>query len=76
MVSEKDTAKNNDDISFQEGRFADYISLDVSDEDIGSINGPRTQQTTLFGSEPSYLHLDDLDELIKPVLIMNKNLTA
>ena len=76
VVSEKDTAKNNDDISFQEGRFADYISLDVSDEDIGSINGPRTQQTTLFGSEPSYLHLDDLDELIKPVLIMNKNLTA
>lgn len=70
------TAKNNDDVSFQEGKFADYISLDVSDEEIGSIDDTRTQQTTLFGSEPSYLHLEDPDEMIKPVLLMKKNLTT
>lgn len=75
VAPEKDTAKK-DDISFQEGRFVEYISLDVSDEEFGSTEDPRTQQTTFFGSEQSYLHLDDVDELIKPVLIMNNNLTT
>lgn len=76
MAPEKDSAKKDDDISFQEGRFVEYISLDVSDEEFGSTEDPRTQQTTLFGSGQSYLHLDDEDELIKPVLIMNNNLTT
>ena len=73
-ASEKDTTKKDDDISFREGRFSDYIGLDVGDEEDGNIENLRTQHTTLFSSEPSYLHLDDLDELIKPVLIMYKNL--
>lgn len=70
-VNEKHSTQNNDDI-FIEGKYADYISLDFSDEEVGETND-LTSQRMFYDSDSSDLQLDDLDELIKPFRIMNRN---
>ncbi|XP_061972355.1 uncharacterized protein LOC133694706 isoform X4 [Populus nigra] len=60
---------DNGAISFK-GSIADYISLDVIDEVVENII-PADEHTALGDSDPLELQLGDLDELIKPVRIMN-----
>ncbi|KAG2665874.1 hypothetical protein I3760_15G029300 [Carya illinoinensis] len=68
-VFEKHPSHNNDDLLL-EGKFADYIGLDVSDEEVGESNDPGSEQT-FCDSDLSDVQFDDLDQLIKPVRIMN-----
>ncbi|XP_059630634.1 uncharacterized protein LOC132273660 isoform X2 [Cornus florida] len=73
-LSEKHSAKDDDDdIFFQEGRFADYISLDVSDEEDGETGDSARERTTLSDGDFADAQVD---EIIKPIRIMNKNLTT
>ncbi|KAF3976404.1 hypothetical protein CMV_000424 [Castanea mollissima] len=70
-VNEKHSTQHNDDI-FIEGKYADYISLEFSDEEVGETND-LTSERMFYDSDSSDLQLDDLDELIKPFRIMNRN---
>ncbi|KAM0033854.1 putative transcription factor C3H family [Helianthus debilis subsp. tardiflorus] len=73
-VSEKLYLKNDDmddDVDLcQEGKFAEYISLDVGNEEAGEVTGEA--RTNLMMSEPSGLDADEFDELTKPIGIMNR----
>ncbi|XP_038696271.1 uncharacterized protein LOC119993287 isoform X2 [Tripterygium wilfordii] len=71
---EMQSVQDGDDVPL-EGKFADFISIDDSDED-GECNGATTERIASSGSGPSELQTDDLDELIKPIGIMKKNLTS
>ncbi|XAR62852.1 hypothetical protein NMG60_11017751 [Bertholletia excelsa] len=72
-VSQKHSIKNDGNIFDEEGRFTDYIHLDVSDEEAGEHNDPAREQTTSCNSESVDILLD-VEELIKPISIMNKRL--
>lgn len=74
-VSEKlsGQAQHDNDIA-SEGKFADFISIDVSDDEAGESNDRESEQATLSDSDISQFHLDGLDELIKPVRIMDKRI--
>lgn len=61
--------QDNDTICFE--GIADYISLDVSDEEVVENNNPGDLHTAFGDSDPMNLQLGDLDKLIKPVRIMN-----
>jgi hypothetical protein len=61
--------QDNDTICFK--GIADYISLDVSDEEVVENNNPGDLHTAFGDSDPLNLQLGDLDKLIKPVRIMN-----
>nr|XP_034930374.1 uncharacterized protein At1g21580 isoform X2 [Populus alba] len=61
--------QDNDTICFE--GIADYISLDVSDEEVVENNNPGDLHTAFSDSDPMNLQLGDLDKLIKPVRIMN-----
>uniref|UniRef100_A0A3Q7GY41 C3H1-type domain-containing protein n=1 Tax=Solanum lycopersicum TaxID=4081 RepID=A0A3Q7GY41_SOLLC len=69
--SEKPSVKGNNDI-FLEGKFVDFISLDGSDEEEQTID-QRSEEKPLCESGPAEMQLDDLDELIKPVRLINRN---
>nr|DAD39802.1 TPA_asm: hypothetical protein HUJ06_014125 [Nelumbo nucifera] len=75
VASDLSSAQNSEDIFFLEGKFTDYISLDISDEEMKEISDPTDTQATSCESDPSELPLDDSDELIKPIRIMVKNRT-
>ncbi|XP_042479792.1 uncharacterized protein At1g21580 isoform X2 [Macadamia integrifolia] len=75
VASNKPAVQNNGDIFFEEGGFANYISLDFSDEEAGETTNITDMYTTLCDSEPSELASDDLGDLIKPVRILNRKLT-
>ncbi|KAJ0087005.1 hypothetical protein Patl1_08263 [Pistacia atlantica] len=62
--------QDNGDICF-EGKFADYINLNVNDEEAGETNDTMSEQTTFNDVNDSDLQLDDLDELVRPIRIMN-----
>ncbi|KAL6212008.1 hypothetical protein ACLB2K_017231 [Fragaria x ananassa] len=49
----------------------DFISINVSDEEAGESNNPP-EQTTFYDSDPSDLDLNVLDELIKPISLLEK----
>lgn len=68
-VSEKLHLKNSDDIFNLEGKFTDYISLDVSDEEAGETVDPLMEQITMCASD---VQVADLDEQIKPVCVMHR----
>ncbi|KDP32867.1 hypothetical protein JCGZ_12159 [Jatropha curcas] len=68
-VSEKHLVEDNDNIG-SEGSIADYISLDFSGETAESTNIVE-EQTSFRDSDPMEFELVDLDELIKPIRIMN-----
>ncbi|XWS23675.1 hypothetical protein CRYUN_Cryun28dG0035400 [Craigia yunnanensis] len=72
MVSERHQTLDIDDIFF-DGKFSDYISLslDVSNDEVGEFHRVMCDQTTFGNNDSSDLHLDELDELIKPIRIMN-----
>lgn len=72
-VAPRQGEQNNDDL---EGELADYISLDVEDEEIAESSGQSSEQVTLCDSEPMDMQLDDLDEFIKPILLMKKDFRA
>ncbi|XVE55263.1 hypothetical protein DITRI_Ditri03aG0145200 [Diplodiscus trichospermus] len=71
MVSERCQALLGNDYIFFDGKFSDYISLDVSDDEAGELHHVMRDQTTFGDDGSSSLRLDDLDELIKPIGIMN-----
>ncbi|KAJ4966580.1 hypothetical protein NE237_018429 [Protea cynaroides] len=75
VASNKPAVQNNIDIFYQEGRYVDYIGLDVSDEEAGETTNLTDRHTTLCDSDPSELAPDDMGDLIKPVRILNRNLT-
>ena len=66
----KHQALDDDDIFF-DGKFSDYISLDVSDDEAGELHHMMCDHTSFGDNDSSDLQLDDLDELIKPIRIMN-----
>ncbi|GAB4844124.1 hypothetical protein Ancab_037431 [Ancistrocladus abbreviatus] len=72
-ISGKLIPQKNDDIFLQEGRFADYISLDMSDEE-AEEDDESSEQATLYEVDCSRIQLDDLDEL-KPVRLLDKRLS-
>ena len=74
VVSEKFFAQDSNDI-FSEGKNADYIAVDVSDDDGRESNYVRSTQITFCESDTSsdLEELEDLDELIKPIRLMNKS---
>ncbi|KAM3305900.1 putative protein isoform X1 [Capsicum chacoense] len=70
---EKPSVKGNNDILCKEGRFVDFISLDDgSDEEEQTID-QRSEETPLSESGPTEMQLDDLNELIKPMRLLNRN---
>ncbi|KAG5568493.1 hypothetical protein H5410_064501 [Solanum commersonii] len=69
--SEKPSVKGNNDI-FLEGKFVDFISLDGSDEEEQTID-QRSEEKPLCESGSAEMQLDDLDELIKPMRLINRN---
>lgn len=70
---EKPSVKGNNDIFCKEGRFVDFISLDDgSDEEEQTID-QRSEETPLSESGPTEMQLDDLNELIKPMRLLNRN---
>ncbi|KAK6246275.1 hypothetical protein SCA6_009365 [Theobroma cacao] len=71
MVPESHRALDDDDMFF-DGKFSDYIRLDVRDDDAGEIHQVMNDQMTFGDNDSSDLRLDDLDELIKPIRIMNR----
>ncbi|XP_028757623.1 zinc finger CCCH domain-containing protein 7-like [Neltuma alba] len=73
VVAPRQGEQNKDGL---EGELADYISLDVEDEDVAELPGRAREQSTLCDGEPGDIVLDDEDELIKPVLIMKKDIRA
>ncbi|KAJ7965496.1 Zinc finger, CCCH-type [Quillaja saponaria] len=75
IVGPKPSEQDNDNISL-EGKLADYISLNVGDEEVGESLNLTCQQTTFRDIDPSDSELENLDDLIKPVLIMKENFTA
>lgn len=68
-VSEKHFAQGYNDLSL-EGTCADFIAIDVSDDDTGECNDSRNSQITFCDGDNSDLESEDLDELIKPLRIM------
>ncbi|XP_044479300.1 uncharacterized protein LOC123206214 isoform X1 [Mangifera indica] len=70
MTSERNSMLENGDICF-DGKFADYISLDVSDEEAGETNDMTREQTAFDDVNVSDSQIDDLDELVRPIRIMN-----
>lgn len=73
-VAGKQTGKDGENIFFEEGRFADYIHLDGSDEEeAGDIGSKASEETTTWNGGATDVQLDD-DNLIKPVYILSKHL--
>lgn len=66
-VSEKLHLKNSDDIFNLEGKFTDYISLDISDEEAGETVDPLMEEITVCASD---VEATDLDEQIKPICLV------
>ncbi|GLT55844.1 hypothetical protein SLA2020_289310 [Shorea laevis] len=60
------------DDNLSEGQFSDYISLDVSDEEARESCDAMSEQAIFGNDDPWDSQLDDLDELIKPIGIMNR----
>ncbi|KAI4307225.1 hypothetical protein L6164_030435 [Bauhinia variegata] len=59
-----------------EGELSDYISLDVVEEELAESIGQAYKRAKFCDSDSMDLHLDDVDELIKPVRIMKENFLA
>uniref|UniRef100_A0A1D1XXX7 Zinc finger CCCH domain-containing protein 7 n=1 Tax=Anthurium amnicola TaxID=1678845 RepID=A0A1D1XXX7_9ARAE len=71
FASNMDMQKKHD-IFFHEGRFAEYISLDIdTDGDVIEDNDPMNSHSILMNSNLSDSQSSDADALIKPVRIMN-----
>ncbi|GFZ09829.1 zinc finger C-x8-C-x5-C-x3-H type family protein [Actinidia rufa] len=73
-VSEKHSTKNSDDIFCQEGKFADFIHLDFSDEEAEEINDPASERTISPDGDLTDMELD-VDELIKPFNAIKRSMT-
>ncbi|XP_019464117.1 PREDICTED: uncharacterized protein LOC109362631 isoform X3 [Lupinus angustifolius] len=71
MVGQRQQQQNNEN----EEEIADYISFEV-DEGVAESADESYEEATLCDSNPLDIELDNLDELIKPVLIMNRNFMA
>ncbi|XP_022773301.1 uncharacterized protein LOC111315667 isoform X2 [Durio zibethinus] len=71
IVSEKHKALDDGNIFF-DGKFSDYISLDVGDDEAGELHKVICDQTTFGDNDSSDLQLDNLNESIKPIRIMNE----
>ena len=71
MVSQSQWQQSND----KEGDVADYISFEVDEEVAESVDQSHKLATSC-DSDPWDLQLDNLDELIRPVLIMKNNFMA
>ncbi|XP_031372489.1 uncharacterized protein LOC116187720 isoform X1 [Punica granatum] len=66
--ADESNSNNGDDNPFEE-KLADYVSLDVSDEEEGAEDIGRVMGVE--ANDDFDMELDDLDELIKPIGIMN-----
>lgn len=67
--------KDDDDIFSQEGKFSDYINVDMSDEETDGNCDLTSEQRTIL-ADPSDLQVVDINDMIKPIGIMNKNLVT
>ncbi|XP_057490495.1 zinc finger CCCH domain-containing protein 7-like isoform X1 [Actinidia eriantha] len=73
LVSEKHSTKHNDDIFCQEGKFADYIHLDFSDDEAEEISDPASERTISRDGDLTDMELD-VDELIKPFNLIRRSM--
>lgn len=69
-ISEKHYLRDDDGDMSCQGELSEYISLGLSDEEAGEVTSDR--RTTVTSSESVDLGVVDLDELTKPVRIMNR----
>lgn len=69
-VFEKHSAQDYSD-TLSDGNLTDFMAIDLSDEDVGENNDPTSEQTTFCDSDTRDLQSEDLDELIKPVRLMD-----
>lgn len=73
MVSERQHQVLEDDRGCFDGKFSEYIKLNVSDDDeAGDLHEVICDQTSFVDNDPSDIQLEDLDELIKPIRIINE----
>ncbi|PON60133.1 Zinc finger, CCCH-type [Parasponia andersonii] len=72
---EKNFAQDYNDI-ISDGSLSDFIAIDVSDDDFGEYNDAASEQTTFCDSDTSDLQQEDLDELIKPIRLMDASMTS
>ncbi|KAK9023617.1 hypothetical protein V6N11_003829 [Hibiscus sabdariffa] len=70
MVSERPHQVVEDDNICFDGKFSDYINLDVSDDEAGELHQVICDQTSFGDSDSSDLQSEDLDKWIKPIRIM------
>ncbi|GMH17151.1 hypothetical protein Nepgr_018992 [Nepenthes gracilis] len=76
LTSGKLVIQKNGDRFIQEGRYADYISLDVSDYEVEEEDIDDTsEQLSLYESDTLGSQLHDSNALIKPVRLLDKNLS-
>lgn len=75
MISERHSTHDNINL-FVEGKLVDYISVDFSNEEAREANDALCGQTTFPDNDASDLQFDDLDELIKPIRIMNRQVSS
>ncbi|CAI9778066.1 unnamed protein product [Fraxinus pennsylvanica] len=71
-IIERLPVKGNDNIVCQEEKLEDYISLDVGNEEVENSIGPSSKRVRV--DYPLEAEVIDLDELIKPIRIMNRSL--
>ncbi|KAK3016029.1 hypothetical protein RJ639_005289 [Escallonia herrerae] len=74
--SETRYSKEDDDIFCQEGKFSEYIALDVSDEEAIETNDPLSERSAMVDSDHADFQVSDLDELTKPIRVMGKKLST
>ncbi|PPR86659.1 hypothetical protein GOBAR_AA34026 [Gossypium barbadense] len=60
-----------DNICF-DGKFSDYISLGVSEDEVGGLHQANCDETSFGDNDSTVLQSEDLDELIKPIRIMSE----
>lgn len=72
MVSGVISGKSDNKIFDEDGKFVDFISLDISDEDLGHAFELRSGPTC-DSEGHSDMQVAELDELTKPIRLMNKN---
>ncbi|XP_068649907.1 uncharacterized protein [Aristolochia californica] len=72
-VSENQTAELvGGDIFLCDGQYADYISLDIGEEEAEIVKDPVDRYSILAESESSEPQTDNLDDLIRPVRLMRR----
>ncbi|KAG9146665.1 hypothetical protein Leryth_021817 [Lithospermum erythrorhizon] len=69
-ISKMLSERCNDDILYEDGRIAEFISLTVNDGEVGRTIGMINEQASDFA--PPEAQVSDLEDLIRPIRLMSK----